>query len=60
MISDEWINVFDKKQALPDDLDDTVIMQLSTNNVQKQVHNTFKSYRNIGAYSTWVGVRREI
>ncbi len=73
-----WMNVFDKKQALPDDLDDTVIillaletadstaaqvhniMQSFTNNGQKQVHNTFKAYRNIGAYSTWFGKKMPV
>jgi hypothetical protein len=72
------MNVFDKKQSLPDDLDDTVIillalsaadstaskvhtiMQSFTNNGQKQVHNTFKSYRNIGAYSTWFGKKMPV
>ncbi len=68
-----WLNTFDKTQALPDDLDDTVIMLLAmnaspstarevhqlmqefTNNGQKQVRNTFKDYRHLGAYSTWFG-----
>jgi len=68
-----WMNWFDKKQALPDDMDDTVIllmalnaqdsiakrvhgiMQNFTNSGDKQVNNTFKSYRTIAAYSTWFG-----
>ena len=73
-----WLNVFDKSQALPDDLDDTVIMLLAlnapdstakqihalmqsfTNNGNKQVRNTFKDYRNIGAYSTWFGKKMPV
>ena len=73
-----WMNVFDKAQALPDDLDDTVIMLLAlgardstakqvhvlmqqfTNNGEKKVHNTFKDYRNIGAYSTWFGKKMPV
>ena len=73
-----WLNVFDKSQALPDDLDDTVIillamnapdstarkvhslMQQFTNNGEKQVRNTFKDYRNIGAYSTWFGKKMPV
>ncbi len=73
-----WINWFDKAQALPDDLDDTVIMLLAqnapdstaryvhalmqafTNNGDKQVRNTFKDYRNIGAYSTWFGQKMPV
>ena len=73
-----WLNVFDKAQALPDDLDDTVIMLLAlnaqdstakkvhalmqqfTNNGEKRVHNTFKDYRNIGAYSTWFGKKMPV
>ncbi|HJV19537.1 MAG TPA: hypothetical protein VJ552_06620 [Sediminibacterium sp.] len=73
-----WMNWFDKQQALPDDLDDTVIlllalnaddsvaaaihnlMQQFVNNGQKQVNNTFKSYRNIGAYSTWFGKKMPV
>lgn len=68
-----WLNLFDKSQSLPDDLDDTVIMLLAqgapdstakkihalmqgfTNNGHKQVRNTYKDYRSIGAYSTWFG-----
>ncbi len=73
-----WLNVFDKSQALPDDLDDTVIMLLAlnapdsiakqvhalmqqfTNNGEKKVHNTFKDYRNIAAYSTWFGKKMPV
>ena len=73
-----WLNVFDKSQALPDDLDDTVIMLLAmnapdstakqihalmqsfTNNGNKQVRNTFKDYRNVGAYSTWFGKKMPV
>lgn len=73
-----WLNKFDKTQALPDDLDDTVIMLLAmnashataeevhalmqefTNNGEKQVHNTFKDYRGIGAYSTWFGKKMPV
>lgn len=73
-----WLNMFDKAQALPDDLDDTVIMLLAleaadstakqvhdlmqsfTNNGEKQVQNTFKDYRNIGAYSTWFGKKMPV
>jgi hypothetical protein len=73
-----WLNVFNKAQALPDDLDDTVIMLLAmnapdstarkihalmqgfTNNGGKQVHNTFKGYRGIGAYSTWFGKKMPV
>ncbi len=73
-----WLNMFDKSQALPDDLDDTVIMLLAmnadsatakqihalmqefANNGQKQVHNTFKDYRNLGAYSTWFGKKMPV
>lgn len=73
-----WMNILDKPQALPDDLDDTVIMLLAlnapdstarkvhvlmqgfTNNGTKRVHNTFKDYRNIGAYSTWFGKKMPV
>lgn len=73
-----WLNVFDKPQALPDDLDDTVIsllalnapdsvarqvhalMQAFTNNGLKPVKNTFKDFRNIGAYSTWFGKKMPV
>jgi hypothetical protein len=72
------MNLFNKSQALPDDLDDTVIMLLAlattwataqqvhdldagfTNNGEKQVRNTFKDYRNIGAYSTWFGQKMPV
>ncbi len=73
-----WMNILDKPQALPDDLDDTVIMLLAlnapdstarkvhaimqgfTNNGTKRVHNTFKDYRHIGAYSTWFGKKMPV
>ncbi len=73
-----WMNVFNKSQALPDDLDDTVIsllalnatdstakqvhdrMQMFTNHNGKQVRNTFKNYRSIGAYSTWFGQKMPV
>lgn len=73
-----WMNWFDKQQALPDDLDDTVIllmalnaddstakrvhriMQNFTNASNKQVNNTFKSYRSIAAYSTWFGEKMPV
>lgn len=73
-----WMNLFDKQQALPDDMDDTVIsflalnapdsaarrlhayMQGFANNKTKRVNNTFPSYRHIGAYSTWFGIRMPI
>ena len=73
-----WLNMFDKSQALPDDLDDTVIMLLAlnasqstakevhalmqsfTNHGGKQVRNTFKDYRKIGAYSTWFGQKMPV
>jgi hypothetical protein len=73
-----WMNVFDKSQSLPDDLDDTVIMLMAldapdstakkihllmqgfTNNGGKKVHNTFKGYRSIGAYSTWFGKKMPV
>lgn len=73
-----WLNLFDKKQSLPDDLDDTVILLLSmdtpdsvvkqvhalmqdyTNTGRKNVRNTFKAYRHIGAYSTWFGKKMPV
>ncbi len=73
-----WMNVLDKSQALPDDLDDTIIMllalqasqstakeihalmQLFANNGQKKIRNTFKDYKNIGAYSTWFGKKMPV
>lgn len=73
-----WLNVFDKPQALPDDLDDTVIMLLAlnapdsvarqvhalmqgfVNNGQKPVKNTFRDFREIGAYSTWFGKKMPV
>ncbi len=35
-------------------------MQGFTNNGEKKVHNTFKNYRNIGAYSTWFGKKMPV
>jgi len=73
-----WMNWFNKQQALPDDLDDTVIMLLAlnatdsvaknvhtlmqafANNGQKKVNNTFKAYRDLGAYSTWFGKKMPV
>lgn len=73
-----WMNVLDKSQALPDDLDDTVIMLLAlnasdstakqvhmlmqeyANSGTKSVHNTFRKYRRIGAYSTWFGKKMPV
>jgi hypothetical protein len=73
-----WMNWFNKQQALPDDLDDTVIMLLAlnasdsvaknvhnlmqafANNGQKKVNNTFKAYRELGAYSTWFGKKMPV
>ena len=73
-----WINLFDKKQALPDDLDCTAIsllalnspdstairvhtlMQQFTNRPGKRIRNTFKEYQEIGAYSTWFGIKMPI
>lgn len=73
-----WMNTFNRSQALPDDLDDTVIMLLAmnapdstarkvhalmqqfTNNGTNKVRNTFKDYRNIGAYSTWFGKKMPV
>jgi len=46
-----WLNVFDKPQALPDDLDDTVIMLLALNapdSVARQVHVLMQGYVNNG------------
>ncbi|MEI6524376.1 MAG: hypothetical protein WCO37_12860 [Bacteroidota bacterium] len=68
-----FLNLFNKRQALPDDLDDTVVILLAlntpdsiaknihllmqdyTNTGDRKINNTFKEYRNIGAYSTWFG-----
>ncbi len=35
-------------------------MQLFANNASKKVNNTYKAYRNIGAYSTWFGKKMPI
>ncbi len=66
-----WINWFDKSQALPDDLDDTVIFLMAmraADSTARAVHalmqsftnkngvkNTFEEYRDVKAYSTWFG-----
>ncbi len=73
-----WLNLFNKKQALPDDLDDTVIMLLAmnahdsvasevhqlmqqfTNGGTKKIKNTFSSYKDIPAYSTWFGKKMPV
>lgn len=44
-----WLNLFNKQQSLPDDLDDTVIILLAQNtedSVAKQVHDLMQLYRN--------------
>lgn len=44
-----WLNLFNKQQALPDDLDDTVIIllaQKTEDSVAKQVHELMQLYRN--------------
>lgn len=46
-----WMNVFDKTQALPDDLDDTVIMLLAleaADSTARQVHDLMQSFTNNG------------
>ncbi len=46
-----WMNIFDKTQALPDDLDDTVIMLLAMNapdSIAKQVHALMQQFTNKG------------
>lgn len=46
-----WMNTFDKTQALPDDLDDTVIMLLAMNapdSIAKQVHALMQQFTNKG------------
>lgn len=46
-----WLNLFNKKQALPDDLDDTVIMLLAMNindTIAKQVHELMQQFVNNG------------
>jgi hypothetical protein len=71
-----WLNWFDKKQALPDDFDDTVIilMALQANRAtastihglmqsfanESSINNTFNDYRKIPAYSTWFGKKMPI
>lgn len=44
-----WLNLFDKQQALPDDLDDTVILLLALNSEQstaEKVHQLMQNYIN--------------
>lgn len=71
-----WMNWFDQSQALPDDLDDTVIILLAkgaSDSVAKAIHalmqahanngqvrNTFPEYKKLKAYSTWFGKRMPI
>jgi hypothetical protein len=73
-----WLNLFDKKQSLPDDMDDTVIfllaqnapdstarkvhalMQAYTNLGQGEIRNTYRSYSDIKAYSTWFGKKMPV
>jgi hypothetical protein len=46
-----WLNLFNKKQALPDDLDDTVIILLAMHaqdSIAKQVHELMQQYTNSG------------
>ena len=46
-----WLNLFNKKQALPDDLDDTVIMLLAMDaqdSIAKQVHELMQQFTNNG------------
>lgn len=44
-----WLNLFNKSRALPDDLDDTVIMlmaQQKNNSVAKEIHQLMQGYTN--------------
>jgi hypothetical protein len=44
-----WLNLFNKQQSLPDDLDDTVIILLAQNaedSIANQVHDLMQLYRN--------------
>ena len=46
-----WLNLFDKSQSLPDDLDDTVIMLLAlgaSQSTAKEVHTLMQSFTNNG------------
>jgi hypothetical protein len=46
-----WLNLFDKPQALPDDLDDTVIILMalqSSDSVARKVHALMQAYTNRG------------
>jgi hypothetical protein len=44
-----WLNFFDKKQAIPDDLDDTVLLlmaQSASDSVAKKIHAFMQLYKN--------------
>ncbi|MFN3667101.1 MAG: hypothetical protein ACK4S0_13125, partial [Sediminibacterium sp.] len=44
-----WLNLFNKKRALPDDLDDTVILlmaQRKSDSIAKEVHDLMQGYTN--------------
>jgi hypothetical protein len=44
-----WLNLFNKKQSIPDDLDDTVLLlmaQSAEDSLAKKVHTFMQSYRN--------------
>lgn len=46
-----WLNLFNKSRALPDDLDDTVIIlmaQRSSDSVAKKIHQLMQGYTNNG------------
>lgn len=46
-----WMNLFDKQQSLPDDLDDTVILLMALNandSTAKTVHNIMQKFTNSG------------
>lgn len=76
--NNRFLNLFNHLQALPDDIDDTVIAWLSqnasdsivniihtilikhTNGMHKKAKNTFKAYKHITAYSTWLGSKMPI
>jgi hypothetical protein len=52
-----WMNLLNKIDALPDDLDDTSIILLAMgagDSTAKQVHQLMQSFA-IGAYSSWFG-----
>lgn len=72
------LNLLKKSKALPDDMDDTVIILLAQkskdsinqlvhdlmqgfiNTEQKKVIGAFKEFENVGAYSTWFGIKMHI